>query len=185
MESRVTDEYPYTGEDIERVTDGYVNSGVLRMWVSQGWLKAGGRAKSIRGGPRTFARLTVFKAALMAKLRKHGASMATSQDYAEFFVKNLMAAKKLTATAKDQTAEERATVLEDIAKTPFYFVIKPDSGTVFSIPVIERDKPLYKIIDMHGPIILVIDIIEFMRSVMAVLDAGESVDVPEEGAATE
>ena len=30
------DEYSFTGEDIERVTGGYVNSGVLRMWVSEG-----------------------------------------------------------------------------------------------------------------------------------------------------
>ena len=82
--------FPYTGKDIAKATGGYVNSGVLRMWVSEGRLTAGGRASS-RGGPRTFSLPTVTKAVVMAELRKCGVSLGEAEkvadDHLEIFKK--------------------------------------------------------------------------------------------------
>ena len=157
MEVRVAEEYPYTGEDIDRVTGGYVNSGVLRMWVSEGRLTPGPRAKSIRGGPRTFNKITVFKAALMAELRKHGLRLPACQDWAEHFIENL---KTFGGGGKD----------EDALRVPFFYVIKPDSGTVVPITGSDWEAPLNEIMFKYGPSVLVIDILGFLKFVSAALD---------------
>ena len=114
----------------------------------------GPRAKSIRGGPRTFAGRTVLKAALMAELRKHGVSLSSCQECANYFE------EAITATERDGNA----------TFVPFYYLIEPDSGTAFPLPANARNEPLHKIIKEHGPTLLILDIFEFMDSVSAALD---------------
>ena len=72
----------HTAREIEKATDGYVNSGVLRQWVMKGYIKAGPRAK-LPGGPRTFEMREVVKAVLIAELRRCGISMEVASDSAE------------------------------------------------------------------------------------------------------
>ena len=157
MEWPVVDEYPYTGEDIRRVTKGYLKPGLLRMWISDGRLTPGPRAKSIQGGPRMFNKITVFKAGLMAELRKHGVSLPACQDWAEHFIENLK------IFGGGGTAE-------DALRVPFFYVIKPDSGTVVPITASDWEKPLNEIMFKYGPSVLIIDILGFLKFVSAALD---------------
>jgi hypothetical protein len=152
----MAEEYPYTGADIERVTGGYVNSGLLRMWISEGRLTPGPRAKSIRGGPRTFDSRAVLKAALMAELRKHGVSLTACQLCADYF--EAAVASMDTATKGDSPG------------VPFYYVIRPESGEAFPLPANARNRPLHEIIGEHGPTVLILDIFEFMDSVGVALN---------------
>ena len=156
----MAEEFPYTGEDIDRVTGGRVNSGVLRMWISEGLLAAGPRAKNIRGGPRTFDLPTVLKAALMAELRKHGLSLAASEEGADLVSKDFEAAG---------TGELK---LEDYAKFPVFFVIRPDSDAVFQIPATEMDRPMHDVMSEYGPTVAIIDAVSFLMSVYLALFRG-------------
>ncbi|MHC4180150.1 MAG: hypothetical protein ACYSWU_21815 [Planctomycetota bacterium] len=156
----MTEEYPYTGEDIDRVTGGYVNSGVLRMWVSEGWLTPGARAKSIRGGPRTFDRKTIFKAVFMAEMRKCGVSLSTCGKWADDLVKAALAKRR---------------------DTPVYYVIKPDSDTVFPIfSTLDSPSSLDEIAFDYGPTFLIIHILGLIKSTSAILDDYGPVDQSEE-----
>ena len=168
----MAEEYPYTGEDIDRVTGGYVNSGVLRMWVSEGWLTPGARAKSIRGGPRTFHRETVMKAVLMAELRKHGVSLPACDEWANYFAKHFWAAAP-PAKIEFKTFIEFKTI-------PVCYVIKPNSGTVFPISGNDALQSLTNALDRYGPTFLIVDIIGLLRSAMEILDAGGPDDESEE-----
>ena len=156
----MAEEFPFTGEDIDRVTGGRVNSGVLRMWISEGRLKAGARAKNIRGGPRTFNWPTVLKAALMGELRNHGLSLPASDEGA------------VLVSRVFELAETGKVELEVAAKMPVYFVIKPDSGAFFQIPVTEMDQSLHDLMTQYGPIVAIIDVISFSTSLVAELVIG-------------
>ena len=158
----MAEEFPYTGEDIDRVTGGRVNSGVLRMWISEGLLAAGPRAKNIRGGPRTFDLPTVLKAALMAELRMHGLSLSASEEGADLVSQVFEVAE----TGNLELLEEEA------AKIPVYFVIKPDSGAVFQIPVTEMDRSLHDLMTEYGPTVAIIDVISFSISLGGALVSG-------------
>ena len=72
----------FTAREIEKATDGYVNSGVLRQWIMKGYIEAGPRAK-LPGGPRTFEMREVVKAVLMAELRRCGISLEAASNSAE------------------------------------------------------------------------------------------------------
>ena len=72
----------HTAREIEKATDGYVNSAVLRQWIMKGYIQAGPRAK-LPGGPRTFVMREVVKAVLIAELRRCGISMEVASDSAE------------------------------------------------------------------------------------------------------
>ncbi len=98
--------FSYTGKDITRATNGYVNSGVLRMWVSEGRLTAGGRA-SRRGGPRTFSRPTVYKAVVMAELRKCGVTLDQAEKVAGKILATLKKNQNLD-TASDKEGMDAA-----------------------------------------------------------------------------
>ena len=156
-----------TGEDINRVTGGYVNPGLLRMWISEGRVKPGPRSKNIRGGPRTFDKITVIKAALMAELRKHGVTLPACQEWAEKFIQNL-------STMTDGTVEDA------LNKVPLLYVIKPDSGTVFPITASQWEEPLNNIMFEYGPSVLIIDILAFVTSTSEALDASGLADDLEE-----
>ena len=149
------DEYSFTGEDIKRVTGGYVNSGLLRMWISEGRLTPGPRAKSGRGGPRTFDTLTIFKVALMAELRKHGVSLLTCQKWADHFIEAIA-----SANHKND---------DDVLGLPLTYLIKAGSGTVTPISVNDRSESLHNIIRKYGPTLLIVDIPGILVSVLDVL----------------
>ena len=53
---------------------------------------------------------------------------------------------------------------------PFFYVIKPDSGTVVPITVSDWEAPLNEIMFKYGPSVLVIDILGFLKFVSAALD---------------
>ena len=72
----------FTAREIEKATDGYVNSGVLRQWIMKGYIEAGPRVKLL-GGPRTFSSREVVKAVLIAELRRSGLSLEGAANSAE------------------------------------------------------------------------------------------------------
>ena len=72
----------FTAREIEKATDGYVNSGVLRQWIMKGYIKAGPRVK-LPGGPRSFSMREVVKAILIAELRRSGLSLEGAGNSAE------------------------------------------------------------------------------------------------------
>ena len=151
----MTDEYRYTGADIERVTGGYVNSGVLRMWISEGRLTAGPRAKSIRGGPRTFEVKTILKAALMAELRKCGLSLPTAQQEAENFLETVR-------TLKGRSDKGWQSV-------PLYFGINPGTDSVIRIPANRAGESFDGLMAEFGPTLLVVDVASIVESVKKAL----------------
>ena len=153
-------EFVYTGDDIDRVTGGYVNSGVLRMWVSEGRLTRGPRAKS-RGGPRTFDSSTVIKAALMAELRKCGLSLLTAQYGAEYFLKTARTRRERSDKGWRQTL-------------PMYFAIKPGADYVIPIHVHRADKSLDWLMKEFGPTLLVVDVLNIVQSVQKALGTEEA-----------
>ncbi len=157
--------YPYTGKDIERASDGYVNSGVLRMWVSEGRLKAGGRAKG-RGGPRTFSRPTVTKAVMMAELRKCGASLDQAEKMANKFLAMM---KKIHSfhMASDDKGLDAA-----IIDLPLYFAIKPRTGVVTPITRDNGAKFFRDVMEPFGASVSFINVFE----VMAAVDKGLGLD---------
>ena len=181
MEGRVVEEYPYTGEDINRVTGGYVKPGLLRMWISDGRLTPGPRAKSIRGGPRTFDKKTVFKVALMAQLRKHGVSLADCQDWAENFLDHFTTITSGMDEDADQdpTSDALSPLQREALRLPFYYVIKPDSGTVVPVTAPDWDAPMNEVLWKYGPSVLVIDIFGFLKLVSVALDSGSADDLEE------
>ena len=153
-------EFVYTGDDIDRVTGGYVNSGVLRMWVSEGRLTRGPRAKS-RGGPRTFDSSTVIKAALMAELRKCGLSLLTAQHGAEYFLKTARTRWEQSDKVWQQTL-------------PIYFAIKPGADYVIPIHGHRADKSLDWLMQAFGPTLLVVDVLNIVQSVQKALGKEEA-----------
>ena len=157
----MTDEHPYTGADIERVTGGYVNSGVLRMWVSEGRVTAGPRAKSIRGGPRTFDGKTILKAALMAEFRKGGLSLLTAQQEAENFLETVRTLKGRSDKGWRQSL-------------PMYFGIKPGTDSVIQIPANRAGKSLDGLMAEFGPTLLVVDVVTIVESVEKALGEEEA-----------
>ena len=141
-----------------------MNSGVLRMWISERLLTPGPRAKS-QGGPRTFDRKTIFKAALMAELRKHGVGLSACEKWANKFMK----AASMVRFDRDDEA----------LRMPLYYVIKPDSSTVFSISLTDTSQSLYDFVTKHGPTILIVDILGLIKSTDAILNAYGPADVSE------
>ena len=168
----MVEEYPYTGADITRATNGYLKPGLLRMWISDGRLTPGPRAKSIRGGPRTFDKKTVFKAALMAELRKHGVSVRACQDWAEHFLDPFITITSGTDEDADQdrTSDALSPLQRQALRAPFYYVIKPDSGMVVPVTAGDWEAPMNEVLWKYGPTVLVIDILGFLKSVSAALD---------------
>ncbi len=162
----MAEEQPYTGEEIDRATGGYVNSGVLRMWVSEGWLTAGPRAKSIRGGPRTYHHKTVMKAVLMAELRKHGVSLPVCDEWANYFLKSI--------------SEVKTPADVNVLTVPVCYVIKPNTGTVFPVSATDSLESLNKLLARYGPTVLIVDIVGLLRSAMALLQAYDPADDLEE-----
>jgi hypothetical protein len=130
------------------------------MWISEGWLTPGARAKSIRGGPRTFDRKTIFKAVFMAEMRKCGVSLSTCGKWANDLVKAVWTKKR---------------------GSPVYYVIKPDSDTVLPISYsVNSPSSLGEIASQYGPTFLIIDILGLMKSTSAILDDYGPVDQSEE-----
>lgn len=138
--------HEYLAEDIEKATDGYVNSGVLRMWTSQGLIKAGHKAK-LPGGPRTFNIYAVMKAALMAKLRTCGLSLDTAEYWAQYFY-------------DEMHKEPGYRTREKLQDQVMYYGIKPETGKVYPIPLKEIEKTAFELLQIYGPLVIVLDIVE-------------------------
>ena len=156
----MSEAFVYTGYDIDRVTGGYVNSGVLRMWISERRLTPGPRAKS-RGGPRTFDRETIFKAAFMAELRKCGLGLETAQRGAEYFLETVRTLKGPSDKGWWETV-------------PMYFAIKPGTDSVISIPADRAGKNLHGLMKEFGPTLLVVDVFSIVESVAKALGKEET-----------
>lgn len=162
---------PYTGKDIERATDGYVNSGVLRKWVSEGRLTAGGRAHA-RGGPRTFSRPTLTKAVLMAELRKCGVALDRAEKLAAKFLRTM---KKIQRHHSKSEQKKLDAALLDI---PFYFAVNPRTGEATAITAhIGRD--LFRTV--MAPFAPSVTIIYAFDIVTAVLDLPVAADIQPTG----
>jgi len=138
--------HKYLAEDIENATDGYVNSGVLRMWTSQGLIKAGRKAK-LPGGPRTFNISAVMKAALMAKLRTCGLSLDTAEYWAQYFY-------------DEMHMEPGYRTREQLQDQVMYYGIKPETGKVYPILLKEIEKSAYGLMETYGPLVIILDIVE-------------------------
>ena len=152
----MAEKFPYTGEDIDRVTGGRVNSGVLRMWVSEGLLTAGPRAKNIRGGPRTFNSMTVLKAGIMAELRKHGVGLGFAEQGALEF-------------CNVSRALERGEDVE-AGDAPLYYVIKPAEGTLTVIPARSADQSFGSVMDQIGPTALIVSVFPLVKGIVEAMD---------------
>ena len=156
--SEMSEVFTYTGKDIERATGGYVNSGVLRMWVSEGRLKAGGRARS-RGGPRTFSAPTVTKAVLMAELRKCGVVLGRAEKLAEQFLRSMKKIQRLHSVSDEKGLDA---ALLDI---PFYFAIKPATGEATAITGRNGIDLFRNVLAPFAPSVTIIYAFEIMQAI--------------------
>ncbi len=117
----------YTAREIEKATDGYVNSGVLRQWIMKGYIEAGPRAK-LPGGPRTFVMREVVKAVLIAELRRCGISMEVASNSAEQIARH-----------DDQSEKRQA---DEPGGSPIFFVlVDPQRNRVTPITLSDSDLP--------------------------------------------
>ena len=117
----------HTAREIEKATDGYVNSGVLRQWIMKGYIEAGPRAK-LPGGPRTFANREVTKAVLIAELRRCGISMEVASDSAEQIARH------------DDRSEKKA--LSGI----YFVLVDPQRNRVTPITLSDSNLPFGEIV---------------------------------------
>jgi DNA-binding transcriptional MerR regulator len=122
-----SDTFEFTGDHIEVVTGGYVNSGVRRQWIAQGRLTTGPR-RSAQGGARLFTFNEVLKAAFMGRFRQTGASLDDSQKWATGAVGSIDSL--ISAFARDGSV-----TIEQIAQAPLYFVVNHANGTIAALTV--------------------------------------------------
>ena len=124
--------FEFTGDHIEVVTGGYVNSGVRRQWIAQGRLTTGPR-RSAQGGARLFTFNEVLKAAFMARFRQTGASLDDSQKWATEAVGSIDQLISTFARGGPLTRKQ-------IAEAPLYFVVNHTSGTIAALTVQQGNK---------------------------------------------
>lgn len=65
-------EYVYDASDIDAVTDGHVNSPVLRAWIKQGRLRSKLLPESSQGKRSLYSKQTVFEVALISAFSRTG-----------------------------------------------------------------------------------------------------------------
>ena len=155
----MTEVFAYKGKDIARITDGYVNSGVLRSWVSEGRVAAGGRSGG-RGGPRTFSWPTVVKVAVMAELRKCGVPLDQAEEWAVEFFAGVDWFRK---------PSERDSDASRLLKAHFYYAIKPKTGTVVPIIAREAANTFGEVMARFGSSITIINMLEIVNAASAAL----------------
>jgi hypothetical protein len=150
--AQLTIEYPLTGKDIEVLSGGYVNSGVLRSWVSEGRVVTGERARG-RGGPRTFSLEESVKVTVMAELRKCGVPLDQAQKWGS----------EIAAEHHRQFEIDKPGDLEGdrewLLTQPVFYAITPSTGDVIPIMPDEAvENSLGKIIDRFGVSVTFINI---------------------------
>ncbi len=130
----------FTAREIEKATDGYVNSGVLRQWVMKGYIAAGPRAK-LPGGPRTFVMREVVKAVLIAELRLCGISMEVASNSAEQIARH-----------DDQTGKRKS---DEPGGSHIHFVlVDPQRNRVSPITLNESDLPFGDLVSGDSVVVL-------------------------------
>ena len=122
----------FTAREIEKATDGYVNSGVLRQWIMKGYIEAGPRVK-LPGGPRSFSNREVTKAVLITELRRCGISLEVASNSAE------QIARHNDQRKKRQGDEQRG--------SPIYFVlVDPQRNLVSPITLSDSTLPFGELV---------------------------------------
>ena len=130
----------HTAREIEKATDGYVNSGVLRQWFMKGYIEAGPRAK-LPGGPRTFSIREVTKAVLIAELRRCGISLEAASDSAEQIARH-----------DDQRKRRKA---DEPGGNHIQFVlVDPQRNRVSSITLNDADLPFGNLVSGDSVLVL-------------------------------
>jgi hypothetical protein len=149
--AKLSEDFPLTGKDIEVLTGGYVNSGVLRSWVSDRLVVTGDRARE-RGGPRTFSLEEAVKVAVMAELRKCGVPL----DQAQKWGSEIAAEQHLQFEIPGDFVGNR----EEWPRTqPAIYAIAPSTGDVIPImPGEAEENNFAEIIDRFGVSVIFIDI---------------------------
>ena len=160
----MSEAFPYKGKDIERATNGYVNSGVLRSWLSEGRLTAGGRKSDCRGGPRTFNWQSVLKVAVMAELRKCGVALDKADAWASLFVMMLA-----TAVLDLADPAELHTIDVGALDIPFYYAVNPESGEVTPISGDEAAKKFDDVVAGFGSSVVIIGTLSIINAVIGAL----------------
>ena len=150
----------YTAREIEKATNGYVNSGVLRQWIVKGYIKAGPRVK-LPGGPRSFSHREVIKAALIADLRRCGINLDYAADVAEQIAsKDDRAEDHLLASGISDVPEGEKDFSQFIGDEAmegiiYYVLVDPRRNRVTSISFSESELPFaYLLRDADGLLIL-------------------------------
>ena len=130
----------YTAREIEKATDGYVNSGVLRQYIMKGYIEAGPRAK-LPGGPRTFEIREVVKAVLIAELRRCGISLEVASNSAEQIARH-----------DDQRKKRRA---DEPGGNHIQFVlVDPQRNRVSPITLNDADLPFGDLVSGDSVVVL-------------------------------
>jgi len=157
--AEVSEWFPFDGKDIEEITGGYVNSGVLRSWVSEGRVKADGRARA-RGGARTFGLHTTAKVALMAELRKSGVSLDLSQHWAEEF---WIAHNKSSEVLTTGDIHRHRVYMK---KRPYFYAIEPQTRRVSAITYDEANQRSFRdVVKDFGFSVTIIDLVGLLMSI--------------------
>ncbi len=154
-----------TAQEIEKVTDGYVNSGVLRQWVMKGYIEAGPRAK-LSGGPRTFTHREGTKAALIAELRRCGISLEVASERAE----------QISRQSDRRFKKRQAGQPEDRASGIYFVLVNPHRDQVIPLTLSDSRRPF-------GDLVPEIDsflVLNYVNIAMRVLKAGRKAGVEEE-----
>jgi hypothetical protein len=130
----------FTAREIEKATDGYVNSGVLRQWIMKGYIEAGPRAK-LPGGPRTFVIREVVKAVLIAELRRCGISLEVASNSAEQIARH-----------DDQHMKRKA---DEPGGSHIHFVlVDPQRNRVSPITLSESSLPFVSLVSGDSVLVL-------------------------------
>ena len=143
--------------EIEKVTDGYVNSAVLRQWVMKGYIKAGPRAK-LSGGPRTFTHREVTKAALIAELRRCGINLEVASERAE----------QISRQSDRQIKKRQAGEATDPAEGIYYVLVNPKRNQVIPLTLSDAERPFGDLVPSLDSFL----VLNYLKIVERVLRAG-------------
>ncbi len=149
--AKLSEKFPLTGKDIEVLSGGYVNSGVLRSWVSEGRVVTGERARG-RGGPRTFSLEESVKVTVMAELRKCGVPLDQAQKWGSEIAAEHHLQFEIPGDFEGNREEWPLT-------QPAIYAIAPSTGDVIPImPGEAEENNFAEIIDRFGVSVTFIDI---------------------------
>lgn len=132
----------YLARHIEAVTDGYVNSGVLRSWVGEGMLPFAGEGRG-RGAARRYPLKAVYAAAMMATLRRLGVPLERSRDWVALFLDR---------------------VVTQPGASPLIAFGPADAAPVF-LGLEATGEPLYRLVERFGGLVTVLDLLSIVQDV--------------------